>query len=125
MGTKDDCAGLIKAQEDIRRHGQALAALERGHDELAVDMADLALRQNDMGKQLEEAMERALERVADKFLDRLQQRAAEQTGRWVWGTVKAVLSRWIVIGFVVVMIGKWAGIQSAVAVFDMLTGKGK
>lgn len=125
MSQRDECQGLKAAQDDIRRHAAALSALERGHDELAVQMADLALEQTNMGKQIEEAMERALDRAFDRFADRLQKRAAEQTGRWFWGAVKAALSRWLVIAFIVVLIGKAAGVQSAVAVFDMLTGKGK
>lgn len=78
-----------------------------------------------MGTKIEEAMDRALDRFADRFVEKLQKRAAEQTGRWFWGTVKAALSRWIVIAFIVVLIGKAAGLQSAVAVFDMLNPKGK
>lgn len=78
-----------------------------------------------MGTKIEEAMDRALDRFADRFVEKLQKRAAEQTGRWFWGAVKAALSRWLVIAFIVVLIGKAAGVQSAVSVFDMLTGKGK
>lgn len=120
---KEECSGLTKAQEDIRRHSAALGALERGHDELAVTMADLALEQKNMGKQIEEAMERALDRAFDRFADRLQAKAAERTGRWLWGSLKALFTRWALIAFLVLSVGKLAGWQFAVSLLDSLLGK--
>ena len=111
------------ADETARRHDAQLHSLELGHEQLVNQMAELAIQQANMGKQLEEAMERALDRALDRFLERAQTRAAEKTGRWFWGTIKAVASKWIFIGFLIVSLGKLAGWQFAVTLVDNLLGK--
>ena len=109
--------------EALRKQATQLHCLELGHEQLVNQMAELAIQQTNMGKQIEEAMERALDRAFDRFLERAQTRAAEKTGRWFWGTIKAVASKWIFIGFLIVSLGKVAGWQFAVTLVDNLLGK--
>jgi hypothetical protein len=114
-----------EVDEALRRLDAQARSLELGHEQLVNQMAELAIQQANMGKQIEEAMERALEKAFDRFLDRMQSKAAEHTGRWFWRAVKAAASRWLLIAFIVVTVGKMAGWQFAVAVFDAIMGKGK
>lgn len=109
--------------EALRKQATQLHSLELGHEQLVNQMAELAIQQTNMGKQIEEAMERALDRAFDRFLERAQSRAAEKTGRWFWGTVKAVASKWLFIAFLVISVGKIAGWQFAVTLVDNLLGK--
>ena len=104
---------------------QRVTVLEVGHQTLTNQMADLTIQQADMAENLEKAIERAFDSAISKLLEKAQQQAAERTGRWLWGSLKALASRWLLIAAIVVTVGKFAGWQMASAVFDAITGKGK
>lgn len=98
--------------------------LEVGQRQLVDQMADITVQQADMVERLEQAVERALTNAIDKAVERLQARAAERTGRWFWGTIKSVFTKWLVISGVVLVIGKFAGWQVASTIFDAIMKKG-
>lgn len=104
---------------------QRVKILEVGHWQLVDQMADIALEHQDMTQRLEEAIERGLERGAQKLIDKLQKQAAENTGRWLWGALKAVFTRWLMIAAIVLTVGKFAGWPLATQVLDAIIGKGK
>lgn len=114
----DECPGLNRVERRVR-------VLENGHDALISQISDITVQQQDMTERLEQAVERALTNAIDKAVERLQTKAAERTGMWLWGTVKAVFSRWILVAVIVVMVGKMAGWQAASAVFDAILGREK
>jgi len=86
--------------------------------ELVVDMAELKNGIKDAAK------DGAREAFSD-MISQMQSRAAESTGRWIWGTLKAFFSRWVFIGLIVLVVGRFAGWPMANAVFDAILGKGK
>lgn len=106
-----------------RRHGVAdlqkqINVLGEGQRVLHDQMAELVVEQENMTQRLEDAIERGFEKAVDKLIDKAQQRAAEHTGRWLWGTVRAVVSRWLVIGLIAVLAFKYLGPGGAAAVLD-------
>ena len=103
----------LQKQIDVLGAGQRLL-----HDQVS----ELAVEQHLMTQKLEEAIERGFEKAVDKLIDKAQQRAAEHTGRWLWGTLKAAFTRWLVIGLIVVLTYKYLGSGAAGSVLDSLTG---
>lgn len=63
-----------------------------------------------------------LARVMDIVVDTAQKRAAEKTGNAVGSMVKSLLTRWVVIGCVVVIVAKTAGVDVAGKVWASLKG---
>lgn len=59
--------------------------------------------------------------LLEKLLKRIQKGAAEQTGRWFWGSLKSVLTKAIIIGAIVLMAGQMAGLGAAKTMFGWLT----
>lgn len=49
----------------------------------------------------------------------LQQRAAATTGNWLLRTARAFLSRWLVVGLIVILAAKYMGLPAAL---HLLTG---
>ncbi len=104
---------------------ERLRALEMGHDMLTAQIAEMADRQQQMDSDLEKAIERGIENAFVRIIDRAQQKAAEGAGRWLWSTLVAGLTRWAAIALIVLMVGKYAGLNAAQQIWDVLTGKGK
>ena len=122
----DTRQGLRKAEpNDDVPLDQRVRILEVGHGQLVDQMADIALEHQDMTQRLEEAIERGLERGAEKLIAKLQKQAAENTGRWLFGALKAVFTRWLLIAALVLTVGKFAGWPLATQVLDAIIGKGK
>lgn len=109
-------AGMTDLQTQINVLGQGQKLL---HDQ----MAEMVVEQHQMTARMEEAIERGFEKAVDKLLEKAQTKAAEHTGRWVWGTLKAAVTRWLVIGFVVILAYKYLGTGAASAVIDAVKGK--
>lgn len=65
-----------------------------------------------------------MDNLLDRLLRRVQRGAAERTGRWVWSSLRALFSRWLVIAAVVLIVGQMAGLAPAKAVFGWLTSQG-
>lgn len=97
--------------------------LGRGQAQLHEQMAELTVEQHQMTARMEEAIEKGFDRAVDKLLEKAQTKAAEHTGRWVWGTLKAAVTRWLVIAFVVMLAYKYLGTGAASAVIDAVKGK--
>ena len=64
-----------------------------------------------------------MDSLLEKLLHRIQRGAAEHTGRWFWGSVKAVFSKWLIVVCIVLFVGQMAGLAPAKAVFGWLMGK--
>jgi len=107
---------------DLQKQIDVLGA---GQRVLHEQVSELAVEQHLMTQKLEEAIERGFEKAVDKLFEKAQQKAAEHTGRWLWGTLKAALTRWLVIGLIVVLTYKYLGSGAAGSVLDSLTGAKK
>jgi hypothetical protein len=64
----------------------------------------------------------AIAALMDAIVSTAQQRAAQQAGQALFGVVKTVLSKWLVIGAVVLLVLKVAGADVAGKVWRLLTG---
>lgn len=64
-----------------------------------------------------------IEKQAEVLLTVIQRQAVVRTGSFLLGTVGKFLARWLVIGFILLMVARFAGVQSAVHVWDAATGK--
>lgn len=107
---------------DLQKQIDVLGA---GQRVLHEQVSELAVEQHLMTQKLEEAIERGFDRAVDKLIDKAQQRAAEHTGRWLWGTLKAALTRWLVIGLIVLLTYKYLGSSAAGGVIDTVVNGGK
>lgn len=107
---------------DLQKQIDVLAT---GQNMLHEQVSELAVEQHNMTKRMEEAIERGFESAVDKLIEKAQQRAAEHTGRWVWGTLKAALTRWLVIGLIVLLTYKYLGSGAAGNVIDTVMSGGK
>ena len=101
---------------------QRLNVLESGHSLICDQIAELTVEQKEQTQRIEEACRRGVEAGLESFVEKLQARAAEHTGRWLWSTLKAALTRWLVIALVVVVVGKYLGWPAASAIVDAITG---
>lgn len=63
-----------------------------------------------------------LERAMGIVADVAQKRAAEKTGRALGGLVKALFTRYLLAGCIVLWIAKMAGIEAAVRAWRLITG---
>ena len=63
-----------------------------------------------------------LSRVMDIVVDTAQKRAAEKTGNAVGSMLKSLFTRWIVIGCILLMVAKTAGVDVAGKVWASLKG---
>ena len=61
-----------------------------------------------------------LAKVMDIVVDTAQKRAAEKTGNAVGSMVKSLFTRWIVVGCIVVLVAKTAGVDVAGKVWAAL-----
>lgn len=64
-----------------------------------------------------------MDSLLEKLLQRIQRGAAERTGRWVWGSLKVVFSKLLIIAAIVVIVGQIAGLGPAKIVLGWLTSK--
>ncbi len=62
-----------------------------------------------------------MDSLLEKLLKRIQKGAAEQTGLWLWGSLKTVFTKWLVIAAIVLMVGQMAGLAPAKIMFGWLT----
>lgn len=114
--------------EPIERRGgmkeleTRLRVLESGHGHISEQIAELTLEQREQTDRIEAAVERGIEKAVDKLIDNLQAKAAEHTGRWLWSTLKAAVTRWLVIGLLVLLTYKYLGSGAAGSLLDSVTG---
>jgi len=111
---------------------QRVAVLEVGHKQLIDQMADVAVRNEALDREIttmrddiREAVKEGMQEAIGAFFESAQKRAAEKTGMWLWGAVKGFFSRWFVIGAIILTVGKYAGWSVASTVFDAITGARK
>jgi hypothetical protein len=64
----------------------------------------------------------AIAALMDAVVSTAQQRAAQQAGQALFGVIKTVLSKWLVIGAIVLLVLKVAGADVAGKVWKLLTG---
>lgn len=114
---------------------QRLRVLEAGHRALIDQQAETSVSLRDLDARMERAISAGLrdvladEELMDSLLDRLLQRiqrgAAERTGRWVFSGLKAIFSKWLVIGAIFLGVAQLLGWAPAKVVLGWLTnGKG-
>lgn len=118
-----------------RNHAQRIKVLEASTNVLTDQTAELAVALGAIDSRLQRGVAAGMREVLadDKLLDdllerlrgRLVQGAAEHTGRWLLGTVKAFFSRWLVIAAIVLMVAQYVGIAPAKVVAGWLTGGAK
>jgi len=101
---------------------QRLNVLESGHSHLCDQIAELTVEQREQTQRIEEACKRGIEAGLESFVEKLQARAAEHTGRWIWGTIKAAVTRWGLAFVVFLVIGKYMGWTAALSIIDSITG---
>lgn len=98
---------------------QRLAAVERGHDLLAHQMADIVVElRGAVADGMRQALtdEDVLSGMWDAAMRRAQQAAAQQIGQSVIGSVRAFFSRWVVIALIVIIVGQYVGWGGALKV---------
>ena len=101
---------------------QRLNVLESGHSHLCDQIAELTVEQKEQTQRIEEACRRGVEAGLEHFFNKLQSRAAEHTGRWVWGTLKAFVTRWGLAFVVFLVVGKYMGWTAALNIIDSING---
>lgn len=100
-------------------HGDRLRALERGHDVLTHQMAEIVVEMREaVAAGMREALTdpEVLAGMWDAAMTRAQQAAAASTGRWVLGSIKAFFNKWLVIAVIVVLLGQYIGWPAAMKV---------
>lgn len=82
----------------------------------------------DMADAIAEGMRRVLKDpeilagVMDTVVETAQRKAAERTGLAFFGLLRSLVSKWILIGALVLMALKLAGVEVAAKVWRLLTG---
>lgn len=109
-------AGMVDLQKQID-------VLGVGQRQLHEQISELSVEQHQMTARMEEAIERGFDRAVDKLLERAQTKAAENTGRWLWSTLKAAVTRWLVIAVLVMLAYQYLGTGAASAVIAAVKGK--
>lgn len=64
----------------------------------------------------------AIAALMDAVVSTAQQRAAQQAGQALFGVLRAVLGKWLVIGAIVILTLKLAGSDAAIKVWKLFTG---
>lgn len=98
---------------------QRLRAVERGHEVLTHQMADIVVElRGAVADGMRQAMtdEDVLSGMWDAAMRRAQQAAAQQIGQSVIGSVRAFFSRWVVIALIVIIVGQYVGWGGALKV---------
>lgn len=118
-----------------RQHDRRLKVLENSTKVLTAQSAEVAVILSGLDERLQRGVAAGLREVLadddlmDDLLERLRGRlargAAEHTGRWLLGTLRAFLSKWVVIGVIVVLVAQYAGWAPAKIVAGWLTGGSK
>jgi hypothetical protein len=98
-------------------------------DEMALQLANLQadLQQavaEGVAEGLRQVMQdpEAIAAVMDAVVATAQRRAAEQAGQALFGVIRTVLGKWLVIGAVVLLTFKVAGSEVAMKTWRLLTG---
>lgn len=103
---------------------QRLRAVERGHEVLTHQMADIVVElRGAVADGMRQALtdEDVLSGMWDAAMRRAQQAAAQQIGQSVIGSVRAFFSRWVVIALIVIIVGQYVGWGGALKVLAGLT----
>lgn len=98
---------------------QRLRAVERGHEVLTHQMADIVVElRGAVADGMRQALtdEDVLSGMWDAAMRRAQQAAAQQIGQSVIGSVRAFFSRWVVIALIVIIVGQYVGWGGALKV---------
>lgn len=96
-----------------------LRAVERGHEMLTHQMADMVVElRGAVADGMRQALtdEDVLSGMWDAAMRRAQQAAAQQIGQSVIGSVRAFFSRWVVIALIVIIVGQYVGWGGALKV---------
>lgn len=120
---------------DRRNHAQRIKALENTARVLTDQSAEVAVAMSGLDDRMQRAIAAGFREVLtddellDDLLDRLRGRmvqgAAEHTGRWLLGTLKAFFSRWVFIIVLVIAIAQYLGPAPAKLVVGWLAGAQK
>lgn len=111
-----------------RNHSRRIQAVERELAAHAEKMEDIEVK---MQRAVSAGVRDILmdEELMDSLLERLRARmvrgAAEYSGRWLLGALKAFFSKWLVIGVIVILVAQYAGLAPAKAVAGWLAGAQK
>lgn len=62
--------------------------------------------------------------LCDGVATELQARATRQAGSFLLGALRKFVTRWVVIGVLVMLAARYFGLTTAAHVWDTLTGKG-
>lgn len=118
-----------------RNHDRRIKALENMSKVLNDQAAEVAVAMSGLDDRMQRAIAAGFREVLtdddlmDAVLERLRGRlargAAEYSGRWLLGTIKAFFSRWVVIAVIVVMVAQYAGLAPAKVVAGWLAGAPK
>lgn len=65
--------------------------------------------------------EALMDSLLERLLKRLQKGAAERTGMWLWSSLRAVFSKWLFIGLILLGVGHYFGWGPAKIMFGWLT----
>jgi len=115
-----------------RNHDRRLKALESMSKVLNDQAAEVAVAMSDIDGRLQRAVAAGLREIlADQdlmddllegFRRRIVRGAAEYSGRWLLGTLKAFFSRWVVIVVIVILVAQYAGMAPAKVAAGWLAG---
>lgn len=98
---------------------QRLRAVERGHEVLTHQMADIVVElRGAVADGMRQALtdEDVLSGMWDAAMRRAQQAAAQHIGQSVIGSVRAFFNRWVVIALIVIIVGQYVGWGGALKV---------
>ena len=117
MAQRDECVGVEHFEQSIGLVLDRLADLE------ARQMTDQQMTAA-FAAGAREALrdQKLIDDVIDSVSDTVQRRAAEQTGRAVGGTIKTLFSKWLLIGFILLLVAKLAGLDVAHRVWLAIKG---
>lgn len=96
--------------------------VEQGHELVTQQVSEVNQIVNALDARIEDAVSRAFDSSLDRLVIRLQDEAVRHTGRFFLGALRALVTKYLVIAFVVLWVGKFAGVPMAVALFDKLLG---
>lgn len=110
---------------EVEHFEQAVGILGDQVDALRGDVRELRESQAEaMAAALRSVLtdKKVMAAAMDIVVTEAQRRAAEKTGNAVGAMVKSLLTRWVIIGCIVVMVAKTAGIDVAAKVWGVVKG---
>lgn len=91
-------------------------------NELCEKIDALSSEVKNLPSQMTIAVEQGVISAASGLLIKARNQVAENTGFWLWGVVKGMITRWLVIAAIVLLVGNWAGWPAAISVWKSIMG---